>query len=338
MKNVVLSIFTLAACASGTNLYIVPTFDASITSDPNHAAIENTIDQAIAVYEATFVNPITVAIYFQEGGGLGQSNFYDYTASYSAFHSGLTANNANPAAISALNSNGGSGGNNPVTGDSTITMKSANMRAVGINQAPGCQLTSGSADGVPYECGGTAGAAYDGIISLNTSITTPGSPGSSLAYSLLATAEHEIDEVLGLGSALFNDSASTGTLNASNDAYGDPSPEDLFRWSAATGGSRTLSVNCASPGSAYFAYGPSTGAIAQFNNACNGADFGDWASSGTPHVQDAYATAGASPTLGTSEIDALTAIGYIQSSSAPEPATVVPVALGLLGLALRRKK
>ena len=46
------------------------------------------------------------------------------------------------------------------------------------------------------------GPAFDGTTNWNTGITFPGSPGSSGAYSLMATVEHEMDEVLGLGSDL----------------------------------------------------------------------------------------------------------------------------------------
>ncbi len=311
-------------------MFINPTFDNSIVSDPNAAAIEGTINSAIASYEAAFTNPITVNIYFQEmTSGLGESNFYAYDAPYSTFHAGLVANNANPAAIAALNANGGAGTTNPVNGTQYITAKSANLRAVGINQPGQCQLTAGS--GVPYACGGSTGPAYDGVIGLNTSLTTV----SGGTYSLFAVAEHEIDEILGLGSALINTTQGSGAYNTT--ISGSPSPEDLFRWSAATGGTRTLSTICGAATGAYFSYGPSTGAIAQFNNACNGADFGDWASGSTPKVQDAYATPGATPVLGPSELAALSAIGYTQASAVPEPATYMLAGVGLGYLWLRRR-
>src|SRR4051812_49208021 len=56
-------------------LVIVPTFDASITSDPNAVAIEGTINAAIQAYETGFSDPITVTIKFQEiSTGLSSSN------------------------------------------------------------------------------------------------------------------------------------------------------------------------------------------------------------------------------------------------------------------------
>ena len=57
-----------------TGLTIVPTFDVSITSDPQAATIENTIKAAMAVYPRTFTNPVTVNILFKEQTtGLGNT-------------------------------------------------------------------------------------------------------------------------------------------------------------------------------------------------------------------------------------------------------------------------
>jgi hypothetical protein len=345
-------------------LIINTTFDSTITNDSNAASIEAVINTAVQTFESLYSNPITVSIYFQEGGGLGQSNDLVYNTSYTSFYGQLVANDANPAAIAALNANGGNpntnGGVNPVGGVNDIEIKAANARALGFTVAPGCVVTptgDGVSDGnVPNQCAlSGAGAKVDGIISLNTAITTPPitqtSPDPSY-FGLLSTAEHEIDEVLGLGSALENcDSTSPSgacqpgaTLNAGNNTFdGVGAPEDLFRWSAATGGTRTLSTSCTTPTSAYFAYGPSTGAIAQFNNACNGGDFGDWQSSPlpagvNPQVQDAFANPGDAPAYGASETDALTAIGFDLAAPTPEPSAMFLFGAGLAMLAVYRRR
>jgi hypothetical protein len=320
--------------AHASNLFIAATFDSSITSLSDASAVEAAINTAITTIESSYSTNITVPIYFQAGGGLGQSNFFVYEDSYQAYYNALVTTNADPAAIAALNASGGdyntNGNVNPVGGTNEIELKSANARAVGINIAPGCYVVStglGTSGGnIPNTCTSTAnGTAYDGIISLNTAITFPPNPNNGSYYDLVATAEHEIDEILGLGSALENISASSGSPTT---PFGVGAPEDLFRFTAATGGTRsTLALNCASPGSAYFAYGPNTGAINQFNNACNGGDFGDW--SGSSNVQDAFASPGTGPAYSSSEKDALSAIGYGLSNPTPEPGT-----LGLLGASL----
>src|SRR5262252_2728795 len=51
--------------ASAGALVISPTFDSSITSSPNAAAIEAVIADAIAVFESLFDDPITVSILFR---------------------------------------------------------------------------------------------------------------------------------------------------------------------------------------------------------------------------------------------------------------------------------
>ena len=331
---------------------IVPTFDSSITSDTNVTAIEGAINTAISTIESDFTNQLTVDIYFQEGGGLGQSNFLVYDEPYSgngSFYKGLVKNNSNSAAIAALQAAGYTTVN-PVGGTNNIEMKSANARAVGINTLPGCNVTptgAGTTNGnVPNDCydaqapnGTASGTLVDGIVSLNTLITTPGSPTSQLQYDLTSTAEHEIDEILGLGSALVNcnygasgQSAAciSGTLTLNNDTPGFGSPEDLYRYTAAAGGTlANLTVNCTTPGSAYFAYGPNTGALTQFNNACNGGDFADWAGSG--QVQDAFGYPSTAPAYGANEIAALSAIGY--ETSVPEPGTITLFGSGLALLA-----
>src|SRR5215472_17534683 len=48
-----------------TGLTIQATFDSSITGQPNAAAIEATINQAISIYESLFTDPITIPIRFR---------------------------------------------------------------------------------------------------------------------------------------------------------------------------------------------------------------------------------------------------------------------------------
>jgi len=306
-------ILSVPAHAS-TAFTITPTFAASITSDANAGAIENTINMAIQSYENLFSNPINVTIEFQEmSSGLGESEKNLYSISYSNFYTAYASNaasNNDPAASTAL-----AAGvvpnqtDNPVTGSANLAMTTADINALGIS-CPGCTGPSG----------------FDGIVSLNTHITTPGSPGSSLAYYLLPVVYHEIDEVLGLGSSLDQRFQTT-----------NPSVEDLFRY--ASNGSRSYTTNTSAQ--AYFSVNGSTD-LAQFDNQHDGGDWGDWQSNPLPtgvlpQVQDAFATAGANPALGV-EITALEAIGY--DLSEPEPGTLILLGTGLalLGIVARRRR
>ncbi|HUP02966.1 MAG TPA: NF038122 family metalloprotease [Bryobacteraceae bacterium] len=284
-------------------MIIIPTFASSITGDPNAAAIEAAINSAVSIYENVFANPIDVSIEFQEGGGLGGSEKSLYGINYADFYTAYSANavNDNSVATTALASNVVPNQvNNPVTGNAYLAMSTADIRALGIN----CPTCTSSLPG-----------GYDGIITLNTSITTPGSPGSTLVYSLMPVVEHEIDEVLGLGSSLAQ----------TFQQY--PSVEDLFRYSSS--GARSYTTN--SNAKAYFSINGTTD-LAQFDNQNDGGDWGDWQSNPlpvdvSPKVQDAFATPYANPQLGV-ELTALEAIGY----DAPEPGTFALLAMGLAAL------
>jgi hypothetical protein len=305
----------IAMCVPGyaANLVINPLFDSSITSDPNAVAIEASINAAINFYETYFTDPIAVSITFQEmTSGLGQSTWEYYNIPYTTFYNHLVSDASTSTDSTAL-AHLPSGPNNPVNGSSDINVNTANLRALGL---------TGFSSSLP---GGA-----DGIIGLNTHLTDIGSPGSSGQYSLFAVAEHEIDEVLGLGSAL-------PSLPG-----GDPLPEDLFRYDSS--GRRSYT---ASNALAYLSIDGRT-LLAQFDNQGDGGDYGDWQSNPRPagvppKVQDAFATPGAHPTLDPSspEVIALDAIGYNFANPTPEPSPAIllssALVLGAL-LTLGRRK
>jgi hypothetical protein len=285
------SLLCVAVSASASHLIIAPIFDSTITSDPNASAIESTIRASIASYAVAFADPITISISFQRtSAGLGVSESSLQKVPYSNFYSALVADarTTNDAVVLAHLPNGGAKqSTNPVTGSTTINLNLATIKALKI---PG-SFPSG------LSCG------CDGIVSINTSLTAPGSPGSSGAYSLDAVVKHEIDEVLGLGSDLSQIAAGAGSF------FNDPLPEDLFRYNAK--GSRSFTTSGSE--TAYFSLDANT-RLAQFDNQNDGGDFGDWQSNPLPlgvqaQVQDAFRSPGIDPSLGT-ELTALDAIGY----------------------------
>ena len=257
-------------------LVIIPVWDSSITNDPNAATIESTINMAIQFFEARFADPITVSIEFQEKtSGLGENSYYYYNIPYTQFFTSLQ-NDATTTNDTYALAHLPAGPADPVTGNGLIHVKTANLKAIGltgyVSQLPG---------------------GFDGIIKLNTStMNLSRASNNPSKYDLLCVAEHEMDEVLGLGS----------DLDFSSPDY--TFPEDLFRYTAA--GARTFTK---SGDNAYFSL-DGTNLLVRCNQASSG-NYGDWWSTGahTPRVQDAFGTPGATPNMGV-ELLALDVQGY----------------------------
>lgn len=298
---VAVGLATFAAPAHAATINSV--YGSSITSDPNAAAIESTINQAVQFYELNISTAVTVTIDFQEmSSGLGQSSTYYGAITYSQYLSALQSHSSGNAVDTAALASLPGGPNNPVNGTTTVNVTTANLRALGFSAVP-------------------PGGAADSTVSVNTSITNYGGNYNPSFYSLLAVIEHEMDEALGLGSNL-----GSGTMNTA------VRPEDLFRYSA----SGVRSYTTSSSATSYFSINGGVTNLINFNQSGGGSDYGDWASSGTPHVQDAYGTPGSAPSLGV-ELTALDAIGY-NFVSTPEPASFWLVGLGAVCFLVRRRR
>ena len=267
------------------NLVIHATFDSTITSDPNAAIIEGTINSVIALYEASFSDPVTVTITFHEtSGALGESSaYYVPGVSYSTYRAKLaagatTANDTNALAHLPV------GSSNPVNGNATLALNLPNGRALGFSGAE-WNPPAGQSDGDIY------------LRTASMNLTRTSIDPSK--FDLFAVTAHEIDEVLGLSSVL------DGLANGAPAPTGDVNVMDLFRYDQ--NGNR--SFNTTSSSQAWFSLDGTT-QLVRFNQNANG-DFHDWYSPGgqTPRVQDAFGTAGATPNP-TVELIALDVIGY----------------------------
>jgi hypothetical protein len=254
-----------------TGLNIQATFDSSITGHPNAVAIEAMINRAISIYESLFSDPITIKIRFRYAttapngtpltAGLAHSYFVYYTIPWNTAGDLLRADartSNDNLAIASL----------PVSPlSANIIGASANGRAVGLNTPP-AMFANGSVG---------QGGPYDGIVTLNSAapyqVTRPTSWGK---YDAQSTTEHEIDEVMGLGSWL-----SLG--------MNDLRPQDVFSWSSP--GVRNLT----SSGTRYFSINGGVTNLVNFNQNPNG-DFGDWFSTACPqahpYVQNAFGCPG----------------------------------------------
>jgi hypothetical protein len=247
-------------------LTINATFDSSITGDVNSAAIQAMINNAIGIYQTMFDDPIIVSILFRYAttnpdgsplsGALAVSDSVVYSVAWSSYVAALVADTttANDAAANATLPG------SPLS--TNILPSSADGRALGFSTPP-AMFADGSLG---------AGGPYDGIVTMNSAqpfkFTRPPASGQ---YDALRAVEHEIDEVLGLGSAI--------------GFAADLRPQDLFSWSAP--GTRNLT----SSGSRYFSIDGGTTNIVGFNQNPSG-DFGDWLSGScpqvTPYVQNAF--------------------------------------------------
>jgi hypothetical protein len=275
-----------------TGLNINPTFDSSITGNPNAAAIEAMINRAISFHELLFNDPITIQIRFRysttgpdgaplPAGAIAQSVFVIYPIPWSIYIGALradaTTNNDNLANASlpgtALSPN--------------IKPRSAGGRAVGLD-TPTAMFANGTV---------RQGGPYDGIVTLNSSVpyqfTRPTSAGQLDAQR---STEHEVDEVIGLGSRL-------------GDNGNDLHPQDLFSWSSA--GVRNLT----SSGTRYFSINRGSTNIVSFNQNPSG-DFGDWLSTACPqahpYVQNAFICTGQSSDIAATSPEGinLDVVGY----------------------------
>src|SRR5260370_27327973 len=248
------------------------TFDSPITGNRNAAAIEAMINRAISIYESLFSDPITIQIRFRYAttapngtplpqGAVALSNFVIYVIPWNTAVDALRADaktsNDNLAIArlpgSALSPN--------------VKPSSANGRAVGGNTPPAMFANGTVGNGGPY----------DGIVTLNSAVPYQLTrPPSANTYDAQRSTEHEIDEVMGLGSRLGH----TGT---------DLRPQDVFSWSSP--GVRNLT----SSGTRYFSINSGSINIVNFNQTPP-RDFGDWLSTACPqahaYVQNAFGCRG----------------------------------------------
>ena len=291
---------------STTGLTIQATFDSSITSQPNAAAIEATINQAISIYESLFTDPVTIQLRFRYAidlpdgtplTGISESLTVVYATGWNIWLSvlGADATSSNDSvAIASL----------PTTAlSTTVNAASANGRALGLNTPPAM-----FADGTV----GTGGP-YDGIVTLNSATSFQFSrPTSANHFDAQRAIEQEIAKNMGL-------------LYDPSNFY----PDNLFSW--ASPGER----NTTTAGTRYFSIDGGVTNIINFNQDPNG-DFAGWQSDACPqahpYVQNAFPCMGQFSDVGATSPEGinLDVIGYdLVNASTPTPTpTPTPIPTG----------
>jgi len=235
-----------------TGLVIIPTFDSTITSDPRSAAIQAMIVSSIEKYQALFSDPITVSIRFRYSGfyldgtpmgnQIGHSDSSCWIRDWNTYITALIADAKTPNDATA---NEGL----PTTAlTSSVVIRSAVGRAVGLD-TPSVMFEDGTLG---------PGGPYDGIITINSlqpvQFTRPVSTDN---FDGQMFTEHEIDEVLGMGSH----------LNSPRPEFLEPT--DLFSWASLN------ARNTSASGERFFSIDRGLHFLAQFNQNPEG-DFGDF--------------------------------------------------------------
>jgi len=281
---------------------ITPTFESSITNDPNSAAIQAGINAAIAeiqskVQTAT-ATPLNVSIKFTSvSTGLGSSSqpIY-YGVAYQDYRDALAARSTSANDMLALSNLPDADNFNGFAG---MALTAPHLRALGLYNA-----------------------ADNAEIGINTSLTnlSRSGPQNPSLYDLQTVAMHEIDEILGVGGPATSIGASYGGSNLGS--------LDPFRYKAP--GTFTHSAT----DTAYFSIDGGNTNIVTFNKV-SGADYADYATNSTHYVQDAFGTPGTYRDLSTPELTSYDVIGY--TVAVPEPACLAVVGMGTL-VAIRRRR
>src|SRR5438477_4764771 len=285
-----------ATTTASSGLIINATFDGSIMSNPNAAAIEAAINRAIAIFESLFSDRLTIPILFRYSskgaygsplGGVSQSEFAVISFTWSEYINALVADATSSNDFTARASLPSS------ALSANVVVSSANARAIGLDTPPDIFANGTVGPGAPY----------DGIVTVNSSnpvlFNRPPRSGFFDAQTLI---EHEIDEIMAIGS--------------SAPSSGDLQPEDLFSWSAP--GTR----NHTSSGTRYLSIDGGLSRIIVLNQDSTG-DLGDWLSGPCPqtnfYVQNAFTCEGQATDIAVSSPEGITldVLGYDVASLPP---------------------
>ncbi len=329
-KPAIALLLLAAAAQPAAALTITPFFDSTIVGASNQATVEAAINQAISNIDSEYTNSGSIGIVFSQqntSSFLGQSQTVDTFLSYAAYKTDLTrtsgretANTLLATAVANLSKG------NDANGASSVAVTYADAKlALGLAGFTGCFTTAGVFNS-------SCNQAAFGVITLTSNTGLGLNYGTSAVagqFSMIATTEHEIDEILGGGgqgsmlNAVYN---STPTFDTSVGVL------DLYRYSAAN----TPSFTTSSSASAYLSADGGVTSIVCMNQAPNG-DYGDFCTN--TNIQSAFSSSGNGSALSTPEISMMNIIGYASvSTPVPEPATTGLLLSAIAGLAAIRRR
>jgi hypothetical protein len=336
----------LAVAASPAHALIIqPTFDASITSSPNAAAVEGSINAAISAIDSLYGNAITVPVDFTynpvTGNDLLSTSQFYAAVPYSTYVTLLTADSAtNPA--------------NTVLPTALANLSKGNdangAKQLALSTALHAMLTGTAAPSI--------GSGQAPVININSNQTFGYTQPVSGVFDLTGGLEHELDEVLGGGGA-------GSTLNSvGGSCLGTPNgffcnkvgPLDLYRYSAP--GTPIFDATSENNPISYLSVDGGNSNVVYFNQNQNG-DMADFAGNIADGAANQCGTVGAGGTGGeliqnafnctgpdepyTSAAPEFTmeeSIGWDPTSSAaiPEPGTLALLGTSLCGIGFLRRR
>jgi hypothetical protein len=314
-------------------LLIIPSFDATLTGNPNAVAFEAAINTAVKTVNSLYGNPGTVRILFDFNSGVhGQSQDGESFVSYPQYVSQLSADSvahpANGVLATALA--------HIATGNTAdFVLGTTAFLRVGLG-------FTGSGTTPCYNAAGSfvnsCGQIFDGIVSIGNLSTASNGPGkNSQAVSVL---EHEINEVLGGGGGgtTIGENLAPFLCPPNNQSCGLTAigPIDPYRFhaSGATCASvtNTPSFTTSSAEVACYSIDGGQTTLVQMNQAGGGSDFGDFANVAV-NIQDAFDP-------GVTDVYSFVSPETIMMQSIgwdlPEPSTLALIAGALGGLCWMR--